>query len=296
MVLKQEQDKELKHERDTYRKQLAELIEQVRELQKDRDSYRKEMAAVREELRQRDSTVQSLREQLLSSNQQQSPPATESSNSRYLHPDNPSTQLQPPPSTSTSTSSQKPPPPSTPTSSQQSPPSQAAHLEPSAKDANRAEIRTTDQLDIALLIRLQRPKTHLAHHPTLDTACLYDDVQLFRELVPVFAKTLKDITLTRNVTTHQRKAGRNPNTRPSSRTPRPADGAKPQALHLRPRHHTPQYPEQPDRQMRHCNNPNLPTAPVPMAGTHTAPLPQGPAPPPPTTPDQAGSVELRSGC
>ncbi|KAL6483214.1 hypothetical protein MHYP_G00080860 [Metynnis hypsauchen] len=151
MVLKQEQDKDLKHERDTYRKELDELKEQVGELQKDRekhrDSYRKEMAVLREELKQSDSTVQSVREQLLSSNQQQSPLTADTSTQTNL-----STQLQPPPSTSTSTSSQKPPPPSTPTSSQQSPPSQQVHLEPRVQDTNRAERRTTDQLDIALLI------------------------------------------------------------------------------------------------------------------------------------------------
>ncbi|KAL6475911.1 hypothetical protein MHYP_G00144100 [Metynnis hypsauchen] len=72
------------------------------------------------------------------------------------------------------------------------------------------------------------------------------------------------------------KAGRNPNTWPSRRTPRPADGATPQALHLRPRHHASHYKEQPDKQTRHRNNPSLRPAPVPMAGTHTAPLPQGP--------------------
>ncbi|KAL6458286.1 hypothetical protein MHYP_G00335160 [Metynnis hypsauchen] len=106
MVLKQEQDKELKHERDTYRKELAELKEQ-----------------------------------------QQSPLKADTSTQT-----NPSTQLQPIPSTSTSTSSQKPPPPSTPTSSQQSTPSQQVHPETSAQDTNRAERRTTDHLDIALLI------------------------------------------------------------------------------------------------------------------------------------------------
>ncbi|KAL6483213.1 hypothetical protein MHYP_G00080850 [Metynnis hypsauchen] len=122
-----------------------------------------------------------------------------------------------------------------------------------------------------------RPSTHLAHHPTLHTACLYDHVHLFNELAPVFAKTLKDVTLTCNVTTLQGKAGQNPNTQPSRRTPRPANRATPQALHLRPRHHAPHYPE---LQTRHHNNSSLPPAPAPMAGTHTAPLPQGPAPPP----------------
>ncbi|KAL7858501.1 hypothetical protein AOLI_G00186030 [Acnodon oligacanthus] len=95
--------------------------------------------------------------------------------------------------------------------------------------------------------RALRPNTHLTYNPTLNTACLYDHALLFKELVPVFAKTLKDVTLKRNVTTLQRKAGGNPNTRPSRRTPRPADGATPQALNLRPRHHGPHYPEQPDR-------------------------------------------------
>ncbi|KAL7864512.1 hypothetical protein AOLI_G00159320 [Acnodon oligacanthus] len=122
-----------------------------------------------------------------------------------------------------------------------------------------------------------RPNIHLVHHPSLHTACLYGHVHLFKELVPVFAKTLKDITLTCNVTTPQRKAGHNPNTRPSRRTPRPPNGATPQALHLTAQRHAPHYPEQ---QTRHRNNPSLPPAPAPMAGTHTVPLPQDPAPPP----------------
>ncbi|KAL7881129.1 hypothetical protein SRHO_G00033830 [Serrasalmus rhombeus] len=123
------------------------------------------------------------------------------------------------------------------------------------------------------------PTTRLWIQPASMTMSTY-------QRVPVFAKTLKDVTLTRNVTTLQRKAGQNPNTQPSRHTPSPADGATPQALHLRPQHHAPHLPEQPDRQMRHRNNPGLP----PIAGTHTAPLPQGPAPPPQQLQSRPGAL------
>ncbi|KAL7871908.1 hypothetical protein SRHO_G00068910 [Serrasalmus rhombeus] len=249
------------------------------------------MAALKEELRQRDSTMQSLREQLLSSNQQQSPRTADTSTQT-----NPSTfhlnlhQITEASSTFyphklTAISSQPTRTNDLRAQQQRVTVSLRAVIEKASSTFPNSKIiiiisTLLPHMDFHLYtIRKMnasisrehalRPNPHLAHHPTLDTACLYDHIQLFQELVPAFAKTLKDVTLTHNVTTLQRKAGRNSNTLPSRRTPRPADGATPQALHLRPRHHAPQYPEQPDRQMRHRNHPNLPPAQAPMAGTLT---------------------------
>ncbi len=41
------------------------------------------------------------------------------------------------------------------------------------------------------------PNVHLAHHPDLDTDCLYDHVHLYKNLVHIFAKRLKDYDLNR---------------------------------------------------------------------------------------------------
>lgn len=41
------------------------------------------------------------------------------------------------------------------------------------------------------------PNVHLAHHPDLDTDCLYDHVHLYKNLVHIFAKRLKDVALNR---------------------------------------------------------------------------------------------------
>ncbi|CAB1350421.1 unnamed protein product [Coregonus sp. 'balchen'] len=51
-----------------------------------------------------------------------------------------------------------------------------------------------------------RPNVHLAHHPTLDLDCLYDHVHLYRETVPILAKTLKDVALNRIPTSPPRNS------------------------------------------------------------------------------------------
>ncbi len=40
------------------------------------------------------------------------------------------------------------------------------------------------------------PNVYLAHHPDLDTDCLYDHVHIYKNLVHILAKRLKDVTLT----------------------------------------------------------------------------------------------------
>ncbi|XP_070291741.1 uncharacterized protein [Salvelinus sp. IW2-2015] len=87
-----------------------------------------------------------------------------------------------------------------------------------------------------------RPNVHLAHHPTLDLDCLYDHGHLYRETVPILAKTLKDVALNRSPTSPPRNSGaistppRSPrqHPRPAPWTPQP-----------RPQHHQPQCPPQP---------------------------------------------------
>ncbi|KAI7794676.1 hypothetical protein IRJ41_020546, partial [Triplophysa rosa] len=48
------------------------------------------------------------------------------------------------------------------------------------------------------------PNVHLAHHPDLDTDCLYDHVHLYKSLTHVLAKRLKDVALSRTNQTSPR--------------------------------------------------------------------------------------------
>lgn len=56
------------------------------------------------------------------------------------------------------------------------------------------------------------PNVHLAHHPDLDTDCLYDHVHLYKNLTHVLAKRLKDVALSRTSQTSPRwsKSSSNP--------------------------------------------------------------------------------------
>ncbi|CAB1354062.1 unnamed protein product [Coregonus sp. 'balchen'] len=115
-----------------------------------------------------------------------------------------------------------------------------------------------------------RPNVQLAHHPTLDLDCLYDHVHLYRETVPILAKTLKDIALNRIPTSPHRNSGAI-STR--LRSPSQQPGPTPWTPQPRPQHHQPQCPPQPAQhrppqpsfrptQMR-------PNTPLPPPQTHT---------------------------
>ncbi len=52
-----------------------------------------------------------------------------------------------------------------------------------------------------------KPNVYLAQHPTLNLNSLYDHVHLHRRAVPIFAKTLKDIALSRSSSALQRPRG-----------------------------------------------------------------------------------------
>ncbi|XP_067310538.1 mediator of RNA polymerase II transcription subunit 15-like [Pseudorasbora parva] len=60
------------------------------------------------------------------------------------------------------------------------------------------------------------PNVHLAHHPDLDTDCLYDHVHLYKSLVHILAKRLKDVALNR---TNQTNISRWSRTSPSPAKP-----------------------------------------------------------------------------
>ena len=75
-----------------------------------------------------------------------------------------------------------------------------------------------------------KPNVFLAHHPILGPDCLYDHVHLYREAVPILAKTLKDITFSRNLTNTQS------NNWPAQTPPRPSRPPRPP---IAPRHHQP---------------------------------------------------------
>ncbi|KAG9265453.1 hypothetical protein AMEX_G18137 [Astyanax mexicanus] len=355
MFLKQQTNMKWIQEKEDFKKELSDLREQLRILQvekeEDRSRYRKEMAELREELRLRDSIVESLKEQLLSLKQPQSPPTTKISRQT-----NPNNHLQPP--SITPTSSQQPP------ANQPSQPEQCTTMD---------EGRNAEQIEIALLIdsngkfidekklfprhrvakiwcpstqkalellteanlgspshiiihtgtndlRTQQekvsmslkavmekasntfpsskiiistllprkdfhpytiqkinasisrdcalhPNIHLAHHPTLNTDCLHDHVHLLKRAVPEFARKLKDIALSRNVTAYQRTTGH---------TPKPRDRAPTRTTNLRPQHRAPHYPALPNMQRSPQENPFPAPASDHLTDTQTSILPLGP--------------------
>ncbi len=77
------------------------------------------------------------------------------------------------------------------------------------------------------------PNVHLAHHPDLDTDCLYDHVHLYKNLVHIFAKRLKDVALNR--TNQTSRTSSNPtrhasgNYIPANTSSRAPAGAPPRA-------------------------------------------------------------------
>ncbi|KAI4876409.1 hypothetical protein NFI96_020969 [Prochilodus magdalenae] len=223
-----------------------------------RDSYRKEVAALREELKQRDDIMQSLREQLLS-NQQQSPPTGENStqenlqsqpynqgtdraeggateqldiallidsnrkfiDEKKLFPKHRAAKLWCPTTQKalellteaklgspshiiihTGTNDLR-------AQQERAAVSLRAVIEKASSTFPNSKIvistllphrdfhpHTIQRINASISRECAlRPNTHLAHHPTLDTAYLHDHVHLLKESVPAFAKTLKDVTL-----------------------------------------------------------------------------------------------------
>ncbi len=70
------------------------------------------------------------------------------------------------------------------------------------------------------------PNVYLAHHPDLDTDCLYDHVHIYENLVHILAKRLKDVTLNRTNQTSPRWSRTSPDpakpARPASRNSIPS--------------------------------------------------------------------------
>ncbi|KAJ8369386.1 hypothetical protein SKAU_G00094140 [Synaphobranchus kaupii] len=135
-----------------------------------------------------------------------------------------------------------------------------------------------------------RPNVHLAHHPALSVDDLYDQVHLYKEAVPVLAKTLKDVALNRNSTTSHRSNGQG-RTQTPRRTPRPSNNTPSRADQPRPEHHRlyhhHHYPPHPPRQTRPQEHTRL-IQPDPAAAR------PGPVPPPsPAAPHQ--QHQLQSG-
>jgi hypothetical protein len=80
------------------------------------------------------------------------------------------------------------------------------------------------------------PNVHLAHHPDLDTDCLYDHVHLYKNLVHIFAKRLKDVALNRTNQTSRTSPNPTNSTRhtsgnyiPANTSSRAPTGAPPRA-------------------------------------------------------------------
>ncbi|XDV33405.1 hypothetical protein PO909_003829 [Leuciscus waleckii] len=111
------------------------------------------------------------------------------------------------------------------------------------------------------------PNVHLAHHPDLDTECLYDHVHLYKNLVHILAKRLKDVTLNRTNQTSPRWSRTSPN---------PVNPSRPPPANYIPAHSSSRAPIG-----------------APPRPPHRAPAPRAPAPrappraPAPRTPPRA---------
>ncbi|KAE8297667.1 hypothetical protein D5F01_LYC04305 [Larimichthys crocea] len=70
-----------------------------------------------------------------------------------------------------------------------------------------------------------KPNVHLTHHATLDISCLYDHVHLFKNTIPIFAQTLKNVALNRDQSTPCRRSrlARSPPRPPPRPPPRRPD-------------------------------------------------------------------------
>ncbi len=117
------------------------------------------------------------------------------------------------------------------------------------------------------------PNVHLAHHPDLDTDCLYDHVHLYKNLVHIFAKRLKDVALNR--TNQTSRTSSNPtrhtsgNYIPANTSSRAPAGAPPRASAPGPSAAGPSPPRGPHRASAPRADPygqrlfyNSPTAPA----------------------------------
>ncbi len=100
------------------------------------------------------------------------------------------------------------------------------------------------------------PNVYLAHHPDLDTDCLYDHVHIYKNLVHILAKRLKDVTLNR-----QAPGGAEPALTQPNQQDTPQETASHPALHLEPHPELQQLREEPHRQRLLYKSP---TAPPPL--------------------------------
>lgn len=142
--------------------------------------------------------------------------------------------------------------------------------------------RTIDRVNFSLSRDCAlKTNVFLAQHPTLDLDCLYDNVHLHKEAVPIFAKTLKDVALSRNPTDTPRnnRTAQIPR-RPSrslqpSRPPRPPQYTHPRASERMagPRHppHHQHHNEQPTPQLIQ-HRPPIPSRRTTLPGGLVPPL------------------------
>ncbi|CAL8332034.1 unnamed protein product [Merluccius merluccius] len=86
-----------------------------------------------------------------------------------------------------------------------------------------------------------KPNVFLVHHPILGLDYLYDHVHLYKEAVPILAKTLKDVAFSRNLTTQRSSRPAQTPPRPP-RSPRPSRPPRPPRPPITPRHHQPRLP------------------------------------------------------
>ncbi|KAK1874870.1 Methionine--tRNA ligase [Dissostichus eleginoides] len=85
------------------------------------------------------------------------------------------------------------------------PQQQSGHVNPATKTSTPTHPQDQQQHVQRLYPEAQRPP---GPSPTLDINCLYDHVHLYKNTVPIFARTLKDVALNRDQSTPRRRSSR----------------------------------------------------------------------------------------
>ncbi|KAL1274398.1 hypothetical protein QQF64_027212 [Cirrhinus molitorella] len=190
-ILEQEQPTrahhtELQQNSDHITQRLSALTKQVKSLQTEKESHQKELATLRFQLQDREHLTLEMRQQLIEEREQQR-------NTCHNQPTPGETQ---PRQLAVTTV----PPVKCPSTTEK-----ARHNFPNSKIILSTLLQRKDfhpntinkiNANISRHCALV-PNVYLAHHPDLDTDCLYDHVHLYKNLVHILAKRLKDLILNR---------------------------------------------------------------------------------------------------
>lgn len=116
------------------------------------------------------------------------------------------------------------------------------------------------------------PNVHVAHYDSITVHDLYDHVHLYKEAVPLFTKTLKDVTLNRRATLYRRSNTGASNTQTERHIAGPADSMQRRAFQPRPKQQHLQPPQHRQENNRHMDE-NKPAHRPRTSSPHVVPPP-----------------------